>query len=233
MSIARPLARTRPIAWIRAARIGSGPLNLYLTAADGSGESKRLTEGDVAQNAGSWSPNGVLAFLESGDIWILSMDGESEREPFRETPFSETHPAFSPDGNWLAYSSNETGRLEVHVRPFPAGEPAYQVSNGRGASPVWSPNGEQLFYRTVPDADDVSRFMVVDVNPESTFRRSRPRMLFEGRHGGTTPTRSYDISPAGDRLVFTIRVDREPEPVTRIKIMLNWFEELKERVPVP
>ncbi len=216
-----------------ASRIGGGPLNLYVTAADGSGEPERLTERDVSQHPGSWSANSVLAFVEDRaprDLMILSMDGDSEPAPFRETPFAERHPAFSPDGNWLAYVSDETGRDEVHVRPFPAGEPAYQVSNGVGLAPAWSPNGEQLFYRT--NVDGSVRFMVVDVNRESTFTRSRPRMLFEQTNLGTTPIRSYDVSPDGDRFVMPTRVDREPEPATRINIVLNWFEELKELAPV-
>ncbi len=215
-----------------ASHIGADPYNLYLTAADGSGEPERLTESDVHQYPASWAPNGVLAFLEPDEIWILTMDGESEPEPFRETPFSETHPAFSPDGNWLAYTSDETGRREVHVRPFPAGEPAYQVSNGGGAAPAWSPDGEQLFYHTTVDAG-VNRFMVVDVSPGSTFTRSRPRTLFEGPYSSTNPVRGYDVSPDGDRFVLRTENDREPEPTTRIHIVLNWFEDLKELVPVP
>ena len=219
-------------------RIGSGPLNLYLTAADGSGEPERLAESDANQQPGSWSPNGVLAFVENlpgspRDIGILSMDGNSEPAPFRETPFRERHPAFSPDGNWLAYGSDETGRLEVHVRPFPAGEPAYQVSNGGGRQPAWAPNGEQLFYHQIRREDGSRRVMVVDVNLESTFTRSRPRILFEGPYLETTPIRSYDVSPNGDRFVMLTRVNREPEPATRISIVLNWFEELKELAPVP
>ncbi len=215
-----------------ASHVGGGPNDLYLTAADGSGEPERLTESDAGQRPGSWSPNGVLAFLESGDIMILSMDGDSEPAPFRETPFFERWPAFSPDGNWLAYTSNETGRLEVHVRPFPAGEPAYQVSNGGGLAPAWSPNGEQLFYCTYVEVD-VGRFMVADVNLGPTFTRSRPRMLFEGRHAWGTPIRNYDVSPDGEGFVLLTRVDREPELATRIHIVLNWFKELKELAPVP
>ena len=102
-----------------AARLGGGPMNLYRTAADGSGEPERLTQSDVDQEPWSWSADGVVAFVESGDIMILEMDGENEPAPFvRETPFSdESHPTFSPDGNWLAFTSDQTGRSEVRVRP--------------------------------------------------------------------------------------------------------------------
>ena len=160
---------------------------------------------------------------------ILSMDGDSEPEPFRATPFGERWLAFSPDGNWLAYTSGETSQREVHVRPFPAGEPAYQVSNGGGIAPVWSPNGEQLFYRS----DDTRRFMVVDIPGGSISERSRPRMLFEGSYFSTTPTRNYDVSPDGDLFVLHPEFVPEPEPATQINIILNWIEELKELVPVP
>ena len=219
--------------------IGGGPVNLYLTAADGSGVPELLTESDGDKFAASWSSNSVLAFLEAAtdpsnpDIMVLSMDGDSEPTPFlRETRFVEMHPAFSPDGNWLAYSSNETGRLEVHVRPFPAGEPGYLVSNGGGISPAWSPNGEQLFYRA-SEEPFFSPYMVVDIPGGSISERLRPRMLFEGPYVATFPTRNYDVSPDGDGFVMLTRVDREPEPATRVNIILNWFEEVAELVPVP
>ena len=208
-----------------------GPLNLYLTAADGSGQAERLTESDTNQYAASWSSNGVLAFLEgdlsSLDIMVLSMDGDSEPEPFRETPFTETHPAFSPDGNWLAYASDETGRSEVQVRPFPAGVTPYLISNAGGKAPVWSPNGEQLFYRSG------LQFMVVDVPGGSISARSRPRMLFGGRYAESGPVRSYDVSPDGDRFVIGTPAAPERHPVTQVNIIQNWFEALAELVPVP
>ena len=109
-----------------------GPLNLFSMAADGSGDPKRLTESDRIQLPSSWSRDGVLAFTHhvegsQWDIMTLSTDGASEPEPFLDAPFSQEYPAFSPDGRWLAYSSYETGRQEVYVRPFPAGEPVYPV----------------------------------------------------------------------------------------------------------
>ncbi len=213
--------------------IEGGPLNLYVTAADGSGEPERLTESETRQQPGSWSSNGVLAFVEertdgSRDILILPMDGDSEPTPFhRETPFEEMHPAFSPNGNWLAYTSDENGQGEVLVRPFPAGEPAYLI--GRGRAPVWSPNGDQLFYRAGRGV------MVVEVPGGSISARSRPRVLFEGPYlnSNSTPIRGYDVAPDGDLFVIETLAARVQEQVTRINIIQNWFEALAELVPVP
>lgn len=212
-----------------AARLGGGPMNLYRTAADGSGEPALLTESDLDQEPWSWSPDGNwLAFVESGDIMILAMDGENEPVPFLETPFDEErHPTFSPDGNWLAYTSNQTGRTEVLVRPFPGGETPYPISSDGGQSPTWSRIGDQLFYRY----RETDRIMVVDIPGGSITARSTDRMLFELE--GQFVDGFYDVFPDGSRFVMGTRVVQETEPVTRINIILNWVEELKELVPVP
>ncbi len=115
------------------------------------------------------------------------------------------------------------------MRPFPAGEPGYQVSNGGGTAPVWSPNGEQLFYRYPA----TGRIMVVDVPGGSISARSPSRMLFGGRYAESGPVRSYDVSPDGDRFVMEIPAAPERHPATQVNIILNWFEKLAELVPVP
>ena len=210
-----------------AARLGGGPMNLYRTAADGSGEPARLTQSELDQEPWSWSPDGVVAFVESGDIMILAMDGENEPRPFLETFFEESHPTFSPDGNLLAYTSDKTGRKEIHVRPFPGLDPPTQISSDGGQSPTWSADGQQLFFR-YPATD---RIMVVDIPGGSILARGSPRDLFEIQGGSVDGF--YDVSPDGERFVMGTRVVQQTEPVTRINIILNWIEELKERVPVP
>ena len=203
-------------------------MNLYRKAADGSGEPERLTQSDADQEPWSWSPDGVVAFVESGDIMILEMDGENEPAPFHQTPFfDESHPTFSPDGNWLAYTSNESGPSEVYVRPYPAVEPPHKISSDGGQSPRWSPNGNKLFYRD-PATD---RIMVVDIPEGSISERGRSRVLFELE--GQSVDGFYDVSPDGTRFVMGTRVARESENARRIHIVLNWVEELKELVPVP
>ena len=141
-------------------------------------------------------------------------------------------PDFSPDGRWLAYVSDETGAQEVHVRPFPDGAPVARVSPNGGFQPVWSPDGQQLFYTGREPGNSGLAVMVVDVETEPAFRPGQPRMLFEGPYGRTIPIRSFDISPTGDRFVLREQLDPEPQPVTPINVVQHWFQELTERVPI-
>ena len=208
-----------------------GPAQLFWMPADGSGEPQRVTE-TVAWPS-SWSTDGVLAFVQGTDIWTVSLDDGTEPEPFFETPFRETYPAFSPDGRWLAYASNNTGRVEVYVRPFPGGEPVHRVSTAGGSAPLWSPDGRQLFFRKSWEERDRG-IMVVDVTTDPTFTRSQPRSLFESREfGGSIPVRSYDLAPDGQRFVMYRLGQADPQPVTGIHVVQNWFTELERLVPVP
>ncbi len=203
-------------------------------AADGSDAPQRVAPGMNPQPS-SWSIDDVLAFVDrddDNDIWMLRMDGKSQPVAFLQTSAQERYPEFSPDGKWIAYASDEMGAPAVFVRPYPEGVPLRRISAGRGMAPFWSREGNELFYLDV-DGDTV-KVMVVDVATEPPFTQSPPRLLFEGPFGVGGPVRIHDISPDGQRFVFVTKpASREPEPVTRIDIVLNWFEELKERVPVP
>ena len=228
-----------------------GTLNLFVTAADGSGEVRpvTVTDGELLQMASSWSSGDVLAFTQLGssgvewDIMTVSMDGESEAAPFLATPFNEAWPVFSPDGRWLAYASDETREeassvldlatldgFDVWVRPFPEGEPAHRISTDGGEAPLWSPDGRQLFYRRQLE-DGTWSVMVVDVETDATFTRNQPRTLVEGPFGVSMPSRSYDVAPDGRRFVLTSPNQVEAQPVTSIHIVLNWAEELERLVP--
>jgi len=204
---------------------------LLVVAADGSGEPQRLAGGDASGQPASWSADGRLAFLRDGDIWTISTEGDGTPEAFLETPFREMWPAFSPDGRWLAYASRETGSFEVYVRPFPEGAPVHRVSTGGGGAPLWSRDGRQLFYRMSYE-DWEPGVMVVDVATNGAFTRSQPRKLLEsGEFGATIPTTSYDVAPDGRRFVMFKPSPVAPQPVTRIRIVLNWLEELKRLAP--
>jgi len=209
-----------------------GQINLFWQLADGSGGVERLTTSDYLQAPASFSPDGQrLAFIEihprtGFDIWVLELS-DRKAQPFLQTEYEESAPRFSPDGNWLAYSSDESGRQEIYVQPYPGPGGKWQISAEGGMEPVWNPNGRELFYRSG------DRMMAVEVTTQPTFSAGRPRMLFDAGQYLPTPVTfpNYDISPDGRR--FLMLKDPEQEaPPTEINVVLNWFEELKRRVPV-
>ncbi len=181
----------------------------------------------------SWSPDGrVLAFWKGGgdatgnDIWMLPMEGERKPEPFLETPFNELSAAFSPDGRWIAYHSDESGRHEVYARAYPGPGGKWQISTHGGLHAVWSPDGHEIFYRT-----DDKKVMVVPLQLTPELSAGKPKMLFEDRFAwwGFTD-RNYDITPDGQRFVMVEDAEEESAP-TEIVVVLKWFEELKRLVP--
>jgi hypothetical protein len=130
-----------------------------------------------------------------------------------------------PDGRWLAYQSDETGRFEVYVQPFPNGGSKWLVSAGGGREPLWARNGEELFYRIG------RKVMAASIRIGPHFEVETPELLFEGRfrsHGGFGFP-NYDITPDGQQFVM-IRGEA-PAPLTEIHVVVNWFEELKRLVP--
>ncbi|MFN2386808.1 MAG: protein kinase, partial [Thermoanaerobaculia bacterium] len=206
------------------------PRAVYWKAADGSGTEERLFTSDSHPHVNSWSPDGqTLVFTDfhgvtRGDIWVFPLEGKRTPRPFLETPFNERAARFSPDGRWLAYISNESGRDEVYVQPFPGAGGKWQISTSGGTEPVWSRDGREIFYRSG------EKMMAVTVVIGETFSAENPRLLFEGRF---VPTRrgdaAYDVSPDGQRFLMVKRI-QESIP-TQLNVVLNWFEELKRRVP--
>jgi dipeptidyl aminopeptidase/acylaminoacyl peptidase len=184
----------------------------------------------------SWSPDGqTLAFTDritsvaGHDIWMLPLEGEQEPWAFLDTEFEETGAMFSPNGRWLAYMSNETGRDEVYVQPFSVSGPrgTKQISVGGGTEPLWGPDGRELFYRN----GDKMMAVAIEAESEPELSVGTPRLLFEGRFlpGPNWARRNYDISPDGQRFLM---IQREQDLVpTEIIVVLNWFEELKRLVP--
>lgn len=136
-------------------------------------------------------------------------------------------PAFSPDGGWLAYTSDESGQQEIYVVPHPGPGRRWQISTAGGREPVWGPDGAEPFYRNLSG----DKMMVADVVLQPEFRPGRARVLFGGPYGMAVPDgRTYDIHPDGQRFVMYENVLQEPVP---IEITLNWFSELERLVPVP
>jgi serine/threonine protein kinase/Tol biopolymer transport system component len=217
-----------------------GPNNIYWQLADGGGGLERLTINEYLQAPSSWSPDGqLLAFFEVNpntqrDIWVLRMGDTSggsgqvrKAQPFLRTQFDEAVPRFSPDGRWLAYISNASSRYEIYVQPYPGPGGKWQISTEGGTEPVWNRNGRELFYRSG------NKMMAVDIATQPSFSAGKPRMLFEGRYElAPFPSSNYDVSPDGQRFLMIKTSEQAQAARTQINVVLNWFEELKRRVPV-
>ena len=219
---------------------GNGTGNLYWQRSDGTGEVQRLTESQNRQFVGSWHPSGkILAFWELNqqtgrDLMMLSMEG-GDREGWRpgkpttflKTPFGEAWPVFSPDGKWLAYASNESGRNEVYVRPFPDSPGKWQISTDGGTFPIWSRTRAELLFEA-PD----ERVMVASYSAEgASFRSEKPRPWTEERFFVRT-ARSFDLHPDGQRLaVAPIPTTVSPAGQDKVVFIFNFLDELRRIVP--
>jgi len=203
---------------------------LFSQPYDGSSPMERLTTSEYVQAPGSWSSDGqTLALVETQSInhGILLLEPRSGRvRPFLNSQFDEMYPEFSPDRRWIAYSSDESKRLEIYVRPFPGPGMKHQVSSQGGIQPLWARNGKQLFYRW---QDQV---WAVDVRADGGLSTGKPRLLFERPgYGQGAPIRSYDLSQDGQRFLMVKLEQRKPTPVTEMILVQNWFEELRQSVP--
>ena len=215
---------------------------LYSKAADGTGAVKRLTTTRAYQVPYSWSADGRTLLVEQrsgdlvgqGDILAVSPSGESTATPLVQTPADESEPAVSPDGRWLAYTSSDArGRPDVFVRPLPNVEGGrWQISTNAtsgGFSPLWSPDGRQLFFISI------GRAFSVPIKTEPTFKPGTPTIMFElpSAYRGRSARRQWDIAP--DRVRFLVvnagdgatAVDSSRP---RMVVVLNWFAELKRLV---
>jgi eukaryotic-like serine/threonine-protein kinase len=216
-----------------------GPLSVFWQLADGSGGLERLTASEYIHAPVSWSPDGqVLSFIEVNpttglDIWMLRLGDPPagsgtvrKAQPFLRTSFDEGAARFSPDGHWLAYISDESGRYEIFVQPYPGPGGKWQISTEGGMDPVWNHNGKELFYR------NGDKMMAVDIDTQPNFLAGKPRVLFEGRYQPAPfPIANYDVSPDGQRFLMLKPSEQELAAPTQINVVLNWFEELKRRVP--
>jgi len=206
----------------------AGPRNLFWQLADGSGGVERLVTSDRQQVASSWSPDGqTLAFEQSNpgtgfDLFVYRL-GDRKVETFLQTRFNEIAPKFSPDSRWLAYVSDESGRNEVYVQPYPGPGGKWQVSTDGGAEPVWARNGE-LFYR------NGDKMMAVATNTKANFSADTPKVLFEGHYATYNTMPAYDVTPDGQRFLLAKTAEQGPQ---EISVVLNWTEELKQKSSAP
>ena len=225
--------RNLAFAWL-----ADGRRALAVQLSDGTAPPQVRMLGDLT--ASSFTPDGrhVAAVRDSRDIVIVTVEpGQSPEQVVAQPPqHTERWPEFSPDGRWLAYGSDASGRFEVYVRPYPGPGPAEPVSVDGGWSPAWAPTGRELFFVSLPDAEGTRRLMAVEFAPGSPPRIGRPRVLFafdpRDLRLACTPVRCYDVAADGERFYATQAQAPPPPPVvTHISLILNWFEELRAKVP--
>jgi len=215
---------------------GMGVGALFWRAADGTGTAEPLGQSEFYQLPQAVAPDGSVVVvregLTQGNLVTVSLTGDPVTEDLLVTEFDESKPAFSPDGQWMAYQSDASGTSEVYVRPFPDVDAAlHQISTNGGTTPLWAPDGSELFYV------DAGRLLAVTVQTEPTFLRGTPMVVIEGDYQLADFTgRRYDIDPSGERfllLKFAGEPGSDGRPLPSLTFVLNWFEELKARVPVP
>ncbi len=210
----------------------TGVQNLFWKSVDGSGAAEQLTVSEHPDIPSSWSPDGnLLAFSESHpssgwDIWVVPIEGERKPQAFLQTQFDEAAAVFSPDGRWLAYQSNESGKLEIYVQSFPGPGGKWQISTEGGREPVWARNGRELFYR------NNHGMMAVEIVAEPTFVARKPRLLLKEQYDTLPmPTANYDVAADGRFVMMKEAGLSDKSARTQIHLVLNWFEELKRLVP--
>jgi serine/threonine protein kinase len=230
---------------------GELQIGVFCKNADGTGEVEELySASDITVPIPwSWSGDGdTLVFFEfkltpfESNIGMLSMEGDKQKIGLLEEKYAEAEPQISPDGRWIAYTSNKSSQAQIYVHPFPDVDTGmWQISTKGGQSPLWSPDGRELFYRN-GDAT-----MVVPIETEPTFSPGNPEILFPGKyHAVDIPQfqmslTAWDIHPDGDKFLMikpaTVTDEESSEASTveeprTIRIVTNWFEELKDKVPV-
>ncbi|HVH28778.1 MAG TPA: protein kinase [Vicinamibacterales bacterium] len=217
----------------------AGAENLFWRPSDGSGTTERLAPSEGYQAPGVWTPDGrTLLFIQENpttplDIWTLSLDGDRRPQPFLQTSYDEEYVDLSPDGRWLAYVSNQSGRGEVYVQPYPGPGARQQISLDGGTAPAWSRDGRELFYTTTSSVGGqatLTTMMVVPVQLQPTFTAGTPRRLFQGRYGATANIRAYDVTSDGRRFLMVQQKERPAMRLADMIIVQNWVEELRQKV---
>ena len=207
----------------------SGLLDVYSRPIDRSEEAVLLVTSPTRNVAGGWSPDGETLIYSEGDsyqrdLWTRTPGGQPT--PFLTTEFNERGPRISPDGRWVTYISDQAGEDRIYVQPFPEGGRVVPVSTGLGTEPVWARDGSELYYR------NGGQMFAVPVVTEPAFALGRPQVLFADPYEmdpGPAGLPNYDVSLDGRFLMVTSgEGDVADESIT---VVLNWFEELKARVP--
>jgi serine/threonine protein kinase len=205
-----------------------GVRNLYQKIASGGGNEEVLLKSSQENVPDDWSSDGQLIVYQTlnpktkWDLWVLQMSGDRQSFPFLQTEFNEREAQFSPDGKWIAYTSDESGAPEVYVQTFPASGARWRVSTDGGRQPRWRRDGRELFYIT---AD--GKLMAVAVKLGATFEAAVPQTLFGTRVLTLTNFRNqYAVTADGQR--FLINSTIEETNANPISVVVNWTADLKQ-----
>jgi Tol biopolymer transport system component len=201
-----------------------GPDNIYAKMASGASGEELVFKSDEPKFVDDWSRDGKNLIFESvssktgTDLWVVSMLGEHKAVPYLQTPFEETHSQFSPDGKFVAYTSNESGRDEVYVQTFPVSGGKWQISTEGGDQAQWRRDGKELFFLGLD-----RRLRSVDLKTDHGFEAGIPKVLFTFRTGPPSISASrcfYAVSPDGQRFLVNNVVDEGARiPIT---VVVNW-----------
>lgn len=200
---------------------------VFAQSADGSGVAHRVGRGPEEIDPLSLSPDGhTLVARVRSDIVTLLLGQSTDVKPLIATRFEELNADVSPDGRWVAYESDESGRYEIYVRPFPAAARGlWQISNGGGRQPVWARNGRELF------CVSASGLMSAPIQTGSSFAFEHPRLILKeaaDTYWLSAVGRSYDVSPDGERFLM---LKQETQAAATIQVVRNWRTELNQLVP--
>jgi Tol biopolymer transport system component len=207
----------------------NGKWGVYEKAANRTGGEQLLVESDLQKMPMSWSPDGrfllywVIGAKTGGDQWMLPLTGDKKPIPLLQTSFNEAHAQISPNGKWVAYTSNETRRQEIYVRPFPSGDGIWPISVNGGTFARWRPDGTELFYMS---ATSLGKLMSVKVNPDSpTLEYGSPTELFDSGYVNFTHGlnyHTYAVSPDGQRFLIPRPEGEERAVSAPLTVVVNW-----------
>ena len=220
----------------------AGGYTLGWIRADGAGDTQHLLDSKNIVTPYSFFPDGRrLAYYENDpangiDLWTLPLDVSDpdhpkagKPEPFLRTPANERNPAVSPDGLWISYASDESGRFEVYVRPFPGPGGKWQISSAGGRLPIWSRKGRELYFQNLDN-----RIMVADYEAKNgSFDAGKPRLWSDQQLHDISGILNYDLAPDGERFAIfpELKAPAEDKGAVRMTFLLNFFDELRRRAP--
>jgi eukaryotic-like serine/threonine-protein kinase len=204
--------------------------HLFISRSNGTGGERMLP---VKRDFGSvvldqWSPDGQFLLYELFDhttavhnLWLMPTAGDQPARLYLRTDFNKVDAQFSPDGQWVAYGSDESGKSEIYVQSFPDPASKWQVSTNGGKRPRWRRDGKELFYLALNDA-----LMAVPVGSGVRFTAGTPRLLFAAPGAGGALETRYDVSPDGQRFLFNVLA--QPAKPSSITVVLNWTADVKK-----